>query len=442
MQPHRRVRNFILTAIDENCVIEKLNKNSEDNHVECQSDVDVTVACAGQIERENIHVEPFVLPYSRTCTHCGAKKFCTESKGFCCCDGNVKLQLHNMPPELFYLFTSTSKEAIAFKNIVRSYNNHFAFTSFGVKYNRELCKNNKDCRPTYLQLYFYDTDNEIGNRLNTSDRLLSEVTDLESYRILLRCDSSLDQRTYNLPTSEQVAPLLFPYGEPKWHEGIEKVNVNVSRLRVCQNLIEINNLHSVEELLEIEDDVLKTRRKRMTVSCREYYYYKLQIRSEKNCLFLHTGRLLQQYVVDMYVKIEISRFYYFRNNQKFIRAEVYQGIIDSIQNGENRGYKIGRSLVLPTDFIGGPRYMRKRYMDAMSLVQRYGKPDVFFTMICNPNCPEIKRELRHSDEIQNRPDLLVRIFRAKLEQLKIDLIKRKLLALIAAYVYVIEFQKK
>ncbi|XP_022853255.1 uncharacterized protein LOC111374750 [Olea europaea var. sylvestris] len=81
-------------------------------------------------------------------------------------------------------------------------------------------------------------------------------------------------------------------------------------------------------------------------------------------------------------------------------------------------------------------------MEAMSLVQRYEKPNVFLTMTCNPNWPEIKHELRHNNEIQNRPNLLVRIFRARLEELKIDLVKRKLLAPIVAYVYVIEFQKR
>lgn len=40
------------------------------------------------------------------------------------------------------------------------------------------------------------------------------------------------------------------------------------------------------------------------------------------------------------------------------------------------------------------------------------------------------------------PALLVRIFRAKLEELKTDLIKKELLGPIVAYVYVIEFQKK
>ncbi|XP_022875834.1 uncharacterized protein LOC111394317 [Olea europaea var. sylvestris] len=81
-------------------------------------------------------------------------------------------------------------------------------------------------------------------------------------------------------------------------------------------------------------------------------------------------------------------------------------------------------------------------MDAMSLIQRYGKPDVFLTMICNPNWPKIKQELKHNDEIQNRPDLLARIFRSKLKELRTYLLKREILGHVVACVYAIEFQKR
>jgi hypothetical protein len=144
----------------------------------------------------------------------------------------------------------------------------------------------------------------------------------------------------------------------------------------------------------------------------------------------------------MYVKIETTRLDYFRNNQKQIRAELYQGIVDSVENGETRGYKIGRKFVLPQSFTCGPRDMLRRYMDAMAIVQRYGKPDIFLTITCNPNWPEIRQQLRHNDEVQNRPDLIVRVFRAKLEELKNDLYKKNVLGLVIAHIYVIEFQKR
>ncbi|WMV44713.1 hypothetical protein MTR67_038098 [Solanum verrucosum] len=49
--------------------------------------------------------------------------------------------------------------------------------------------------------------------------------------------------------------------------------------------------------------------------------------------------------------------------------------------------------------------MRRRYMDAIALVQRFGKPDIFLTITCNPSWLEIEEKLIATDEVQNRPDL-------------------------------------
>uniref|UniRef100_A0A453JV05 ATP-dependent DNA helicase n=1 Tax=Aegilops tauschii subsp. strangulata TaxID=200361 RepID=A0A453JV05_AEGTS len=86
--------------------------------------------------------------------------------------------------------------------------------------------------------------------------------------------------------------------------------------------------------------------------------------------------------------------------------------------------------------------MRRRYMDAMALVRRYGKPDIFLTMTCNPNWDEIRQELYPGQTPQDRPDLVVRVFRAKLEELKNKLLKKDILGKVRAYVYVVEFQKR
>ena len=62
--------------------------------------------------------------------------------------------------------------------------------------------------------------------------------------------------------------------------------------------------------------------------------------------------------------------------------------------------------------------MHRWYMDAIALVQRFGRPDIFLTITCNPSWPEIKENLLASVESQNRPDLICRVFRAKLKELK------------------------
>ncbi|WVZ85979.1 hypothetical protein U9M48_032832 [Paspalum notatum var. saurae] len=78
----------------------------------------------------------------------------------------------------------------------------------------------------------------------------------------------------------------------------------------------------------------------------------------------------------------------------------------------------------------------------MALVRKYGKPDVFLTMTCNPNWEEIKRELEVGQIPQDRPDLAVRVFRAKLEEMKRLLLEEGILGKVQAYVYVVEFQKR
>lgn len=85
-------------------------------------------------------------------------------------------------------------------------------------------------------------------------------------------------------------------------------------------------------------------KKRSQVSCREYYCYKLQIRTLGNSILLHAGRLLQQYVVDMYVKTETSRLDYFRNNQKIYVLNYIKGLLILLEQGKLEGIKLVRKL--------------------------------------------------------------------------------------------------
>ncbi|XP_076913061.1 uncharacterized protein LOC143571551 [Bidens hawaiensis] len=98
--------------------------------------------------------------------------------------------------------------------------------------------------------------------------------------------------------------------------------------------------------------------------------------------------------------------------------------------------------LFPASFIGGPHDKRRRFLDAMTLVQDDGKPDLFLTMTCNPGWPEIRDNFKVGQTAQDRPDLVSRVFRAKLEDLKEQLFKKHLLGEVKAYVYFIEFQKR
>jgi len=86
--------------------------------------------------------------------------------------------------------------------------------------------------------------------------------------------------------------------------------------------------------------------------------------------------------------------------------------------------------------------MRRWYLDAISLVQQFGKADLFITMTCNPDWKEIKDGLKDWQVAQDRPDLIARVFRAKLKDLKEQLLKNHIFGKLAGRVNVIEFQKR
>nr|XP_016457584.1 PREDICTED: uncharacterized protein LOC107781402 [Nicotiana tabacum] len=311
---------------------------------------------------------------------------------------------------------------------------------------------------------------------------------LQNFHIALKSDAGLDQRLYNLPTTAEIAaiwvdendgspthaphlqiythsdrtqrvnyhfgcydplqyPLLFPYGQGGWHCGIKKFP-KAKYIRRSSTLVEfeqlpnIKNFTYVDGYLDMEaQNLQKGKHKRDAVPVREYYCYKLQMRNDDEDEILHTGRLLQQYSVDEYIKLETQRLDFVSFNQDLFRMGILQGLLDILRLGERDASNVGKQNFLPNCFIGGPRDMRQRYMDAIALVQHFRKPDLFITMTCSPSWTEIKEHLWSTDKAQDRPDLITRVFRAKIEELKTDILKRNIFGKVVSFMYSVEFQK-
>ncbi|GAA0187494.1 hypothetical protein LIER_34782 [Lithospermum erythrorhizon] len=86
--------------------------------------------------------------------------------------------------------------------------------------------------------------------------------------------------------------------------------------------------------------------------------------------------------------------------------------------------------------------MKHRYLDSMALLQEYGRPAIFLTMTCNPNWPEIKERLQPGEEAYNRPDILARVFKAKLSILNDKIMSGEIFGEVGSAIHVIEFQKR
>jgi hypothetical protein len=88
---------------------------------------------------------------------------------------------------------------------------------------------------------------------------------------------------------------------------------------------------------------------------------------------------------------------------------------------------------LPATFVGGARYMIQNYQDAMAICSWAGYPDLFITFTCNHKWPEIVDFLKtYQLKPGDRPDLVSRLFKIKLDQLIKDIKKGTLFGRVKA----------
>lgn len=111
----------------------------------------------------------------------------------------------------------------------------------------------------------------------------------------------------------------------------------------------------------------------------------------------------------------------------------------SIKNA-NPSQQVGK--LLPVSFHGSPLKQRKDTEDALSVVQRLGRPHLMITTTCNPDWPEIRQNLLPHQSVIDRPDLCDRVFKLKIKQLMGDLYSGKIFGKPVYHLSVIETQKR
>uniref|UniRef100_A0A7N2ML21 Helitron helicase-like domain-containing protein n=1 Tax=Quercus lobata TaxID=97700 RepID=A0A7N2ML21_QUELO len=94
-------------------------------------------------------------------------------------------------------------------------------------------------------------------------------------------------------------------------------------------------------------------------------------------------------------------------------------------NRETTPASFGKRIVLPSSFTSDPRYMIHNYQDAMAICRWAGNPGLFLTFTCNPKWPEIvsSLELIPGQKPEDRPDIVARAFKIKLDALLQDIEK-------------------
>jgi hypothetical protein len=309
--------------------------------------------------------------------------------------------------------------------------------------------------PVYAQLYIFDTENEVQNRISIFDRhkesddgnrvdsqiveglvrMFDESNELvksfraardllgqnrcQSLRLRLLHDRSKSTPQYSAPAGSEIAALIVgDFSE-------EKKSPDIIIQDRGGGLKRISNLHANYMSLQYPilfpygDQGFKIGIKynrsatlrvgvRGEVTMLEYYAYRLQQRRCEATTLIRGDRLLQQYIVDAFSSVEENRLRFIVKNNKNLRSEVYKGLEDALRKGDVDGSGIGKKVILPASFTGSKRYMVQNYQDAMAICRSYGPPDMFITFTCNPKWQEIADALRFipGQRLDARPDIV------------------------------------
>ncbi|XP_028107811.1 uncharacterized protein LOC114306727 [Camellia sinensis] len=445
-----------------------------------------------------------------TCSRCQAMMWMEEKVrdsplsrpkfSLCCQSGQVMLPLLPETPE----FLQQQFTHVRFREHIRTYNSLLSFTSMGGKIDQSVLDGRgpyvfrisganfhkigsllpePGTRPKFAQLYIYDTEHEIRNRMDAMNRCGGtsgiETSTLEGLQSMLnvinpyvsifrtardmirengaqelhmRILSSRDGRQYTRPTTTEIAALIVGDGSES------TTNRDIIVRKLDGHLQRINETHPSYMPLQYPllfphgtdgwrrsiSFTLGTNNKREGVSMREFYAFRLQFRVGEGKTLLQGGCLFQQFVVDCYAAIEQDRLNFIRHKQNVLRTDLYRGLEDAVTAGDSDASSIGRRFILPSSFTGGPRNMVQHYQDAIAICRKMGFPDLFVIFTCNPNWLEIQQEVarilnRRTEDI---PDILARVFRIKLKQLMAYFKNRKFFGKIIADIHVIEFQKR
>ncbi|XP_059442016.1 uncharacterized protein LOC132174366 [Corylus avellana] len=376
----------------------------------------------------------------------------------CVCEycGQVKLPLLNKPPIILedLLNPGGRQSSKNFKAQIRSYNFMFVMTSIGGNVNNNIndgrgryifCLNGQnhhrigsllpgdDLNPHFAQLYFYDTENEVPNRMNSLNRsdnnLDRSIVDvlfqmLDESNVLVKIfrmtrdrfredivhhlklriieSRSTDGREHNLSRCSEIATIIVS------DIGVENAHGNVIVDYKEGGLQRINKLHPSYMAFQypllfpygedgfrlgiLHRSVNRTRHNTNNyVTMREYYAFRLQERQGEGNTLIYGSRLFQQFVVDAYTCIEGMRLMW-----------------DSVMRGDTTPASVGKRIVLPSTFTGSPRYMIENYQDVMAICRWTGYTDLFITFTCNAKWPEIESflSMNPDQKPEDQPDIL------------------------------------
>lgn len=442
------------------------------------------------------HPDVVIGKMEKKCRFCGAKKYKKETPAMCCALGKVKLPSLEKPPhDFFTLMTNSTLESKNFLQNIRPYNACFQMTSFGATsipedggfssvfkvqgqiYHRvgSLLPIPNET-PKFLQIYFMgdqrlEVDQRCAHISGLDRKIIVKVQQLlhkhnqlvnlfktalermisDEYKVVIRADKrpvGEHERRFNAPQVNEIAVVIVDNEYSQRDIIIQRRSDRLQRIAETHRsydalqypLIFLRGEDGYHfNIQQIDPKTGKNTDKKVT--SKQFYAHRIMIRDNEYNHILNCRQLFQQYIVDMYAKIEAERLLYIRLNQKKLRTDEYIHLRDAVMNDGNIE-NMGKLFILPSTFTGSPRHMFEYAQDAMTYVRKYGRPDLFITFTCNASWPEIKEELFYGQSAADRHDIIARVFRQKQIKFIEVIVKSRIFGIVLCWMFTIEWQKR
>uniref|UniRef100_A0A7N2MG30 ATP-dependent DNA helicase n=1 Tax=Quercus lobata TaxID=97700 RepID=A0A7N2MG30_QUELO len=378
--------------------------------------------CGGE-EFPRKFTEPwnFGLP-SYVCVHCGSilwyEERIVKSKrpknpkfSLYCMEGKVKLPLLKKAPSLIdeLLDPLSSQRSKIFRTLIRSYNAMFSLTSMGGKVDNRIndgrgpyvfklngqnhhrigiLLSNDGQDPQFVQLYFYDTKNEVQHRMNvfSSGQINSDLdpsivvalvqmfdesnslvkifrmsrdcfidTNIHHLRLRLIGSQTINGREYNLPTCSEIAAIVVgDIGAENAHHdiivklkgGLQHINVLHPSYMALQYPLLFPYGEDGFRLGILYSNVDGIRSDTTDITMREYYAYRLQEREHEGHTSVYGRRLFQQFDVDAYTCIEEIRLMWEVEDRPDVVARVFKIKLVQLLHDLKHGQHFGKVIAV------------------------------------------------------------------------------------------------
>lgn len=266
--------------------------------------------------------------------------------------------------------------------------------------------------PNFAQLYIYDTENEVSNRIAALSSADADESDLDLdivhglIEMLDECNPLVkqfrmardllqahgneragirivgaeigDSVQFNLPTSDELAGLIVgDFSLENYHRDVIVDSIpcglqHTSPLHPAFMALQYLLLFPYGERgfqvgIPYQGVDSSNSGGRTEVTMQDYDCFYLHYRRNEPNPYTCSGRLSSQAVVDLYACVEESRLTFIADHQADFRCEHFQGITDAVSRSCVDGSSIGKQRIIPASFTGGHRYYFQHFQDVVAI---------------------------------------------------------------------------